>query len=142
MHDEDDQPTVPAASVPPPHPPGAGRDQSSAIELSASSGDRPPPAGDGSSWSNPAGVAPYQPVPPTLDARTNGFAVAALVLGLVWVLWIGSVLAVIFGHVALAQIRESSGWQRGRGLAIAGLLLGYLALALFGFSIVLSVVNG
>jgi hypothetical protein len=53
--------------------------------------------------------------------------VASLVLGLLWLGWIGSVLAVIFGHVALDQIRYRGG--RGRGLAIAGLSLGYLALA-------------
>ena len=119
MHDEDDQPPAPAASSP----------------------NRLSVAGDGSPWSTPAGAAPYQAEPPTLDARTNGFAVAALVLGLVWIFWIGSVLAVIFGHVALGQIRDASGWQRGRGLAIAGLLLGYLALALFVFSIVVSAVT-
>jgi hypothetical protein len=93
-------------------------------------------------WPSPDGAVAYQPAPPTLDARTNGFAVAALVLGIVWMFWIGSVLSVIFGHIALHQIHESSGWQRGRGLAIAGLLLGYLALALLGISIVAAIVAG
>ncbi|MGD0447506.1 MAG: DUF4190 domain-containing protein [Candidatus Dormibacteria bacterium] len=41
----------------------------------------------------------------------------------------GSILAVIFGHIALSQIRHSR--QGGRGLAIAGLVLGYVGLALF-----------
>jgi hypothetical protein len=116
MHDQDDQPPVPSASGRAPLP-GSAERVTSPIE------------------------APYQPVPPTLDARTNGLAVASLVLGLVWFFWIGSVLAVIFGHVALGQIGASSGWQRGRGWAIAGLLVGYLALALLGISIVLAAVN-
>lgn len=30
-----------------------------------------------------------------------GWPIAALVLGIVWVYWIGSILAIIFGHVAL-----------------------------------------
>jgi hypothetical protein len=49
---------------------------------------------------------------------------------------IPSILAIIFGHVALYQIRESQQQQQfgppqgGRGLAIAGLVIGYLGLAL------------
>jgi hypothetical protein len=70
----------------------------------------------------PGYPAPYGPT------RTSGFAIASLVLGLVWVFWIGSVLAVVFGHLAL---NESKGDPRvaGKGLAIAGLVLGYGALA-------------
>jgi hypothetical protein len=60
---------------------------------------------------------------PVAPARTNGLAVAALVLGIVWVYWIGSILAVIFGAVALHQIEQSPG-QGGRGMAVAGLVLG------------------
>ena len=93
---------------------------------------------DGSVTVGPFPGAAYQPAPPSVDATRNGFAVASLVLGLVWAFWIGSLLAVVFGHVALAQIRDSGGWQRGRGVALAGLLLGYLMLALLVFSIVLS----
>ena len=37
-------------------------------------------------------------------------------------------LAVIFGHLALGQIGRSGGLQRGKGLAIAGLVVGYLSL--------------
>jgi hypothetical protein len=62
-------------------------------------------------------------------AATNGFAIASLVVGLLWMWWIGSVLAVVFGHVALKQIARSESGQSGRGLAIAGLALGYLGLA-------------
>ncbi len=68
---------------------------------------------------------------------TNGYAVASLVLGIVWVFWIGSFLAVIFGHTARAQIRRS-GIPRGEGMALAGLILGYL-----GFlTLVISIVGG
>jgi hypothetical protein len=72
--------------------------------------------------------APYWPAP----ARTptsNGLAIASLIAGLVWFVWFGSICAVIFGHVALGQIKRSNGWQTGRGFAIVGLLLGYLELA-------------
>lgn len=57
----------------------------------------------------------------------NGLAIASMVLGIVWLYWIGSVLAVIFGHVALTQLKSSQ--QSGKGMAIAGLVLGYLGIA-------------
>jgi hypothetical protein len=54
---------------------------------------------------------------------TNGFAVSALIFGLLG----GTVLPIVFGHVALAQIGRTG--ERGRGMAIAGLILGYLSVA-------------
>jgi hypothetical protein len=82
----------------------------------------PPPA-------PPVRVPPAYPAQPAPIGKTNGFAVASLVLGICWVWWIGSVLAVVFGHVALGQIKQSQGRQSGTGLAIAGLVLGYLGIA-------------
>lgn len=58
------------------------------------------------------------------SGRTNGFAVASLVLGILWIFWIGSVLALIFGFIAKSQIDKSNGAQSGSGLAIAGIVLG------------------
>jgi hypothetical protein len=64
-------------------------------------------------------MAPPTPTPTQTQSRgTNGFAIAALVLGLVG----GSVLAIIFGAIGMKQCRERG--QDGRGLAIAGLVLG------------------
>ncbi len=57
------------------------------------------------------------------EQPTNTFAILALVFGL----FIG-LLGVVFGHIALRQIRRSG--APGRGLAIAGLVLGYLWLAM------------
>ena len=74
------------------------------------------------------GARPYAPYG-YAAGRTSGLAIASLVLGIVWVFWIGSILAVIFGHVALSQIKRSLGAVRGRGLAVAGLVLGYLGVA-------------
>jgi hypothetical protein len=62
--------------------------------------------------------------------KTNGFAIASLVLGIVWIYWVGSLLAVIFGAVAISQIRASQGRQSGDGMAIAGLVLGIVGLAI------------
>jgi hypothetical protein len=63
---------------------------------------------------------------------TNGFAVASLVLGILWLFWVGSLLAVIFGHVATNQIDQSGGVQGGRGMAVAGFVLGYVGLGILG----------
>ena len=37
----------------------------------------------------------------------------------------------IFGHIALAQIKTAKGWQRGTGMALAGVILGWAFLAIF-----------
>ena len=43
-------------------------------------------------------------------------------------LWIAPVLAVIFGHIGLGQIKRTG--EEGRGQAIAGLIIGYVTIAL------------
>lgn len=60
--------------------------------------------------------------------QTNSLAIASLVLGLVWAVWLGSIAAIVLGHAALRQIRNSGGRQTGKGLAISGLALGYFGL--------------
>lgn len=55
---------------------------------------------------------------------TNGFAIAALCCGIFGLFAVSLVLAIVFGFVALHQIRVRP--QRGRGLAIAGIVLGGL----------------
>jgi len=61
------------------------------------------------------------------------------VLGILWLWWVGSILAVVFGHVALSQIRQRG--QGGRGMAIAGLVLGYVGLGFLALVILLTVVG-
>jgi hypothetical protein len=72
---------------------------------------------------------PYVAPPRYVGQTTNGLAVASLIAGFLWMGWLGSVLAVVFGHIALRQINESGGREGGSGLAIAGLVLGYLGVA-------------
>jgi hypothetical protein len=84
---------------------------------------------------------PFQPVPmyvpmqpaaaPNPDIpRVSGLAVASLVLGILWIGGLGSILAIIFGPVALYQIHVSRGRIWGTGLAVAGLVLGIVLLGL------------
>jgi hypothetical protein len=63
--------------------------------------------------------------------KTNSLAVAALVCGIVqffgfWLL--GTVPAIVLGHMARNQIRQRN--EQGAGLALAGLILGYVGIAL------------
>ena len=64
-----------------------------------------------------AGAYPAGPRP----VGTNTFAILALVFGI-----LGGFFAIVFGHVALSQIKRTG--EGGRGMAIAGLVLGYFAL--------------
>ncbi|MDI1314525.1 DUF4190 domain-containing protein [Prosthecobacter sp.] len=63
---------------------------------------------------------------------TSGLAIASLVCGILVFLTVGlaGLPAVITGHLALSGIRKSGGALGGRGMAIAGLILGYLGFGL------------
>ncbi|OGO07941.1 MAG: hypothetical protein A2Y92_04210 [Chloroflexi bacterium RBG_13_57_8] len=83
----------------------------------------------------PAAVAPGATAPPTAPpqagVRTNGFAVTSLVLGIVGIfLNFLSILAIIFGGIALSQLNKTPG-VKGKGLAIAGLVLGIIVVVLW-----------
>lgn len=58
----------------------------------------------------------------------DGLAVASLVLGIVWLGGIGSFLAVIFGHISNSKAKRAG--RKPSGLAVAGLVLGYIGLVL------------
>lgn len=77
----------------------------------------------------PAAGSVYNP-------QTNSLAIVALVLGFVLPL-----AAIPVGHISRAQIRRSG--EQGDGLALTGLVLGYLGLvvAVLGVVLVVAVVN-
>ena len=63
--------------------------------------------------------------------RTNSLAVAALVCGVAEFFTVGltAIPAVVLGHMARSQIRRTG--EHGSGLALAGLILGWLAIVMF-----------
>jgi hypothetical protein len=63
----------------------------------------------------------YPGYPPPVDPSLNGFAIASLVCGILGCITLSAVLSIVFGFIALSQIRTRG--QRGRGLAIAGISL-------------------
>ena len=81
---------------------------------------------------------PY-PYPPARS--TNGMAIASMVLGILWLYWIGSILALIFGYVAKKQIDTSGGRQGGRGMATAGIVLGWVGVGFLSLVILIGVVG-
>lgn len=75
--------------------------------------------------------------------ETNGLAVVSLVFGILsWFALplIGNIIAIITGHIARSQIASSGHDQDGDGLALAGLILGYIGL-LLGFLIILLIIG-
>ena len=92
--------------------------------------------------SDPSAPPPGYGAPPYAyesPQKANGLAIASLVLGIIWVYWLGSVLAIVFGFIALKQINESNGAQSGRGMAIAGIVLGLIGVAILALVIILVV---
>jgi hypothetical protein len=79
----------------------------------------------------PAYQQPYPPYPPYPPAPpTNGLAIAALVCGVGgFVIGLSFIPAIICGHLARRQIRQTG--EQGGGMALAGLILGYVGTALF-----------
>ncbi len=118
-------PAVPGYG-PPPAPPGYG----------------PPPAspGFGYGYGYPSGYPPYSYSYAEIP-KTNGLAVASLVCSFFfWIYGIGALLAIVFGFIARSQIKHSGGMQRGRGMALAGIIIGFAGLVITAVVITIVVV--
>ena len=75
----------------------------------------------------------FPPAVPQTVPRTPPVAIWSLILAVLSFTcgWLFTAIpAVICGHIARAKIRKSNGALGGRGIAAAGLILGYLALVL------------
>jgi len=84
---------------------------------------------------------------PLAVRRSSTLAVISLVAGILG--WsalpvIGSIVAIVTGHLARAEIRRQPETLEGDGLAVAGLVLGYtmVALAIVGMLFVLLFFGG
>ena len=74
---------------------------------------------------------PQQSYPPA--AQTSAMAIVSLVSGIIgWTILpgLGSIVAIIMGHIAKGEIRRGMGQITGDGLATFGLLLGYAQIIL------------
>ena len=80
----------------------------------------------------------YQQQPQPVQG-TNALAISSLVCGIIgWIIPIlFALLAIIFGHVARSQIKRSG--QGGAGLALAGLILGYIQFVIMSIGILAAI---
>ncbi len=79
---------------------------------------------------------------PVPTPQTSTLAVVSLVMGIIsWFVLplLGPIVAVITGHMARGEIRRSPTRIEGDGMAIAGLILGYLQLALIVLGLIVVV---
>lgn len=85
------------------------------------------PGGQGAFLGYQVVASAFPVAPPSWRQKTNALAIGSLVCGLLFPP-AGSVLAVIFGHTALGQIRRTG--ERGKTLAVAGVVLGWAGIIL------------
>jgi hypothetical protein len=81
----------------------------------------------------PPPVAEPGPASSRATSSTSTLAVISLVCGILgWTIMpmLGSLVAVITGHLARSEIRASQGRLEGDGLALAGLVLGWASIAI------------
>ena len=78
--------------------------------------------------------------------NTSTYAILSLAFGLMaWLMapLLGAIVAVVCGHLARAEIRRAHGAIEGDGMAMAGLILGYLQIALaIVFALVVAIFFG
>ena len=91
----------------------------------------------------PAGVLPAWPVQAyqAPSTSTNSMAIASMVLGVAEFFTVGltAIPAVVCGHIARRQIRQTA--ERGDGLATSGLVLGYMAIIFWSVLIAATLVS-
>ena len=75
-----------------------------------------------------ADPAPGQPA--GAASQINGLAIASVLVSVLWFAGLGAVLALFFGYRARRQIKDSAGSQTGSGLATAGIILGWIGIAI------------
>lgn len=92
--------------------------------------------GDTTSWPAPEAPRPPQYPPPAPQGKTSGFAIASFVFGLIG----GVILSVVFGIIALRRISRRG--LRGRGFAIAGLVLSGLWTLLIATIVAVALLTG
>ena len=76
--------------------------------------------------------------------KTDGLAITSLVLGILSMIFCGvgivtAIPAVICGHIAMGRMKKDPNLQ-GKGLAMAGLIMGYLGIVVSVFSLIWAIV--
>ncbi|GAA5030266.1 DUF4190 domain-containing protein [Microbacterium fluvii] len=133
-----DQPEPPAApagypQTPPPAAPTYGQPTPGAAPVygqppaygAAPAYGAPPAYGTGPAYGSAPAYGAYAP------AKTNSLAIVSLIAsiaGLTVIPLIGTIVGIITGHMSLSQLKTSG--EGGRGMALAGVIIGWVSLAL------------
>jgi hypothetical protein len=72
--------------------------------------------------------------------ETSGKAIGSLVSGIFSFIFPAAIAAVILGHLSLSDIKKSAGRLSGKGMAIVGLILGYLGLVIIPFILIIAAI--
>jgi len=92
-----------------------------------------PPSSFGAQSGNSGGAEASNVKDRSLPGKNSALAVVSLVFGILGLVCTGPVTAipaVICGHIAKSRIRKSGGTLQGEGMALAGLIMGYVGIAL------------
>jgi type II secretory pathway pseudopilin PulG len=118
---------TPVQAVPTPPPPP--QQPSTPNPASTSAWLNVPPAPSQQSPQYPPQAQPYRAYQP---AQTDGGAIASMVLGIASIVlclsFLAGIPAIILGHISLSRIKKSMGRLKGEGMALTGLILGYISL--------------
>jgi hypothetical protein len=118
---------TPVQAVPTPPPPP--QQPTTANPAATSAWLNVPPAQTQNPGQYPPQGQPYQQYQPP---KTDGGAIASMVLGIASIAlcltFIAGIPAVILGHISRSKIRKSMGHLQGDGMALTGLILGYISL--------------
>jgi hypothetical protein len=68
---------------------------------------------------------------PEQRRRANSLAIISPIFAFLWLFSLGSWLAVLFGAIAIYQIKRSRGAQYGMTMAVVGIALGLAGIALY-----------
>jgi hypothetical protein len=109
---------VASEAPPPPVPPPGG--------LRINRPAAPPPPPPSGARAMPGGRPTYAAAP-AVQPRTSGLAIASLILSILGCFGLTAIAAVICGHMARKRISRDPS-LKGGGMALAGLIIGYLTL--------------
>ncbi len=77
----------------------------------------------------------------TGPAENSGTAIGSLICGILFVFFPTAVAAIVLGHLAQSQIRSGGGRLKGGGMATAGLILGYIGVALIPIILIVAAIT-
>lgn len=88
----------------------------------------------------PANLLTPEAAPFTGQPTTNGKAVGSLVCGILFFFFPTAVAAIVLGPISRSEIRRSNGRETGEGMALGGLIMGYLGVAFIPIILIIAAI--